>query len=517
MGTVISNLKARFGVDTTDFKKGLKDGEKATDDFKGAAGDTLNEFASMFGVNMTAVNAALSTANKSLSFMGQSFAGAAAGGNKLTIAMKFLKTALLATGLGAIVVVLGSIIAYFTKTGEGADKFAKILMQFKSVINNVIDRLAVFGKGLFEIMTGKFKAGWETMTGAFKDMGTEIIEDWKAAGALADQMDTLEDKEIALITSLEARKAKAAELRLLAKEEQDDQKKKLDLLNQAEKLIKSVYADQIDLEKERLAILREQLAIQTSDPTDEQRREIAEQEAKINGLLREQSVELKGLARERNTVAAAVKKEFEQFKSYSNLKLPQMLDPKVYANIKRSLEDLHHTFIQTKESMGALWDVLGKVGVNSGDALKEALKEISVATGVLLGNLTIGKAGLADFGQVIMSAFADLLTIMGTAMIAAGVAKLNFDAAMLVFGGAGGAIAAGIAAVAAGQAIKGSLKSAVSSGSTGKAQNDYTYDTRTSAANAFQLSFPKTITLVAKGGDLVGVLNVEARRRDAVT
>ena len=47
MGTVISNLKARFGVDSSDFKKGLKDGEKAVNDFKGAAGDSLNEFAAI--------------------------------------------------------------------------------------------------------------------------------------------------------------------------------------------------------------------------------------------------------------------------------------------------------------------------------------------------------------------------------------------------------------------------------------------------------------------------------------
>jgi len=54
MGTVITNLKAKFGVDSSDFKKGLKDGDKAVDDFKGAAGSKLDEFASMFSVNMYA-------------------------------------------------------------------------------------------------------------------------------------------------------------------------------------------------------------------------------------------------------------------------------------------------------------------------------------------------------------------------------------------------------------------------------------------------------------------------------
>ena len=55
MGTVISNLKAHFGVDTTDFKAGLKDGEKAMSDFKGAAGGQIDEFARLFGVNICLV------------------------------------------------------------------------------------------------------------------------------------------------------------------------------------------------------------------------------------------------------------------------------------------------------------------------------------------------------------------------------------------------------------------------------------------------------------------------------
>ena len=76
MGTVISNLKAKFGVDSSNFKKGLKDGEKAVADFKGAAGDQLNQFAQMFGVNMGAVSDAVGTAGKSLNFLAQSFKGA---------------------------------------------------------------------------------------------------------------------------------------------------------------------------------------------------------------------------------------------------------------------------------------------------------------------------------------------------------------------------------------------------------------------------------------------------------
>ena len=207
--------------------------------------------------------------------MASAFSGAAKGGNVLAISMKVLKTALIATGIGVIVVALGSLIAYFQKSGEGADRFAKILAQVKSVFNNVIERIMQLGEGLFDIFSGKFKEGWEKMRTAFKGIGEEIKEDWKAAGSLADAEDALEDREIALITSLEERRAKIAELRLQAKEETEDQKKKLSLLKEAEALTRSVYGDQISLEKERLRIMQDKLAISAKDPTDEQRKEIA--------------------------------------------------------------------------------------------------------------------------------------------------------------------------------------------------------------------------------------------------
>lgn len=565
MGTVISNLKARFGVDTSDFKKGLKDGEKATEDFKGAAGDQLEKFAEMFGVNMSGVTDALSTANKSLSFLGQSFKGAAKGGDILAISMKFLKFALVATGIGALVVILGSVIAYFTKSGEGADKFAKVLAQLKSVLNNVVERLVVFGKGIVDFISGKFAKGIEEMGSAFKGMGAEIKEDWKAAGALADAEDALEDREIALISSLEERRAKSAELRRLAKEETEDQKKKLSLLEEAKKVINSVYTDEISLEKERLRIMKAKLAIQTSDPTDEQRREIAEQEAKINGLYRERNVELKGLARETNTVAAAVKKEFEQFKSFSNIKMPQLLDKKIYDNINTSLKELHHTFVALKEVSSALFDVLGKIDISP--ALNAALENLSISMGEFFGSFIIGdkdfkerlrnekerlrimkeelavqsgdnadakrlqiieqEAKINDLlrerptlGKTIVGSFADLAVSVGKIIIAMAIAKAGIEKALLIPGAWPIALAAGVALVALGTALRGSMSAASASGGGGSAalsgSPGSTYDTRTSA-NAFQLSFPKTITLVAKGGDLVEVLNIENRRRNTVT
>jgi hypothetical protein len=514
MGTVISNLKARFGVDTTDFKKGLKDGDKSLDDFTGAAGSKLDEFASMFGVNMSAVNAAIGTAGKSLNTVGQSLVGMAKGGDKAAISMKLLKTALISTGLGAIVVVLGLIIAYFSKTGQGADKFAKILMQVKSVVNNVIERLAAFGKGLWEIMTGKFKQGWQDMTGAFKGIGNEIKEDWKAAGDLADREDALEDREIALISSLEERRAKMAELRRLAKEETEDQKEKLKLLNQAENIIKGVYSDEISLEKDRLAIMKEKLAIQTKDPTDEQRREVAEQEAKINGLLRAQSDELRGLLREKNAALKIVKEELalEEAKAkaqgikavdVSNLKFPD------FGNLQANLV----------APMQQVQQAVKSITIDIAETLESALEGVASSFAEIGGAMLGGAEGMRGWGtQLVGNAFGDMLISLGKVAIQTGISIEAIKVAFKTLGGVG-AIAAGIALIALGSAIKAKVSatfstSAQASGAGGSGSGGaFTYDTRKQQPVEIHIKGE----LVGQGSELKAVIDAVDIKRNMVT
>lgn len=515
MGSVISNLKARFNVDSTDFKKGLKDGEKAVDDFKDAAGSYIDEFATMFGVNMEAVRGALGSVTKSLNFLGQSFSGASKGADVLAVSMKVLKFALISTGIGAIVVALGSLIAYFTRSGEGADKFAKILDQVKSVINNVIERLAIFGKGLFEIATGKFKQGWETMRSAFQGIGDEIKEDWKAAGDLADRLDALEDREIALINSLEERRAKAAELRLAAKEETEDQRKRLNLLNEAEALYRTIYSDQIKLEEERLAIMRERLALQTKDPTDEQNRAIAEQQAKINSLKREEAEQLKGLNREKRTALEIVKQEAELEKKKAETIKSSAI---AVSNIK--IPDLAPAISQALAPIPKIQEAVKTVMVDVTSKVNEAFENMAIGFGEFIGSLASGDASLKDFGNVLAGTFADLAINVGKIAIGTGLAVLGIKKALATLNPIV-AIAAGVALVALGSAIKGALSNAASGAGSGGSASVSGGSSFGNSSAASVAATPITINLkgklVAEGKDLVYVLDQESTRRKATT
>lgn len=513
MGNVISNLKARFGVDTSDFKKGLKDGEKATNDFKGAAGNALDQFASLFGVSMGGVNDSINTANNSLKFLGSSFKAAADGGNKLTIGLKLLKFALAATGIGALIVLLGSVVAYFTKSGEGSDKLARILAQLKSVLDNVVDRMVAFGKGVADFVSGKFKKGIEEMGAAFKGMGAEIVEDWKASGQLADALDALDDKEISLIATLEERKQKVAELRLASKDLELTEQERLDKIIEAERLIMSVYGDQVSIEKERFRIMKETLAMASSDPTDDQRRELAEQEAKINSLLRAQAEELRSLSRERNTLAQATIKDFEaqkkadQANKMSGVQINGIsLDLKPVQNTARSIE----TILQE----------MNLVVVDVTSSINSAFEDVAVGMGEFFGSLASGDADLKDFGKMVAGTFADLAIHVGKIAIGAGFAVLGIKKALMSLNPYV-AIAAGIALVGLGFAVKGALSNAASGGGGGSmssaSSGAYTFDARSinTSPQAAKVQLAGEFTI--RGRDLVYVVDQENNRRKQST
>jgi len=138
-----------------------------------------------------------------------------------------------------------------------------------------------------------------------------------------------------------------------------------------------------------------------------------------------------------------------------------------------------------------------------------------------LGKLAIGNAKISDFGTMIASALAELCMTVGKAAISIGVTML---AVKLSFNNPLAAIAAGVALIAVGAAIKGALGSIGGAGGGGggasgvSSGNNFTYDnTKTNKPNAQPQTIHITGELVARGPDLVHVFNYEGRRKRVVT
>jgi uncharacterized protein YoxC len=106
-------------------------------------------------------------------------------------ALKVLKGALISTGIGAIVVALGSLVAYLTSTQRGIDKVDRALAGLKAGFDVIIDRLSSATGAFKALFSGDFtKAGIE-FAKVFKGIGEEIKNETQLAVQLEDRRQKL--------------------------------------------------------------------------------------------------------------------------------------------------------------------------------------------------------------------------------------------------------------------------------------------------------------------------------------
>jgi hypothetical protein len=84
---------------------------------------------------------------------------------------KTLRGAIVATGLGALVVIVGSLAAAFTRSEEGQNKFAKIMGVIGSVTGVLMDRIANLG----EAIIGAFENPKEAIMGFLNIIKNQVV------------------------------------------------------------------------------------------------------------------------------------------------------------------------------------------------------------------------------------------------------------------------------------------------------------------------------------------------------
>lgn len=134
----------------------------------------------------------------------------------LSAAMKVLKIAIISTGVGALVVALGSLVAYLTRTQKGTEALSKGFAQLKAAVDVILDRVAKFGESLFKVFSGDFKGAWDSLKATFSGFGEELVNETKQAGALRDELNKIEKEEAKLNARRAAEKVQIAELKRIA-------------------------------------------------------------------------------------------------------------------------------------------------------------------------------------------------------------------------------------------------------------------------------------------------------------
>jgi hypothetical protein len=211
-----------------------------------------------------------------------------------TISTRSFGAALIATGIGAFVVILGSLFAALTKTQEGMDFVAKSTAAVGTFVSKVIDAFANLGKQLVEnvvpafigfkdilvgILTLDFDQVREGVEGVSKaasnidsiniiKLGVDAAKAAKEAFQLQENLIALERAEADYGVTIAENEKKINELREASRDETLSFKEREDALKQAVQIEGEQLEQSVMFAKQRLEIIKAQNSLTESTEKD---------------------------------------------------------------------------------------------------------------------------------------------------------------------------------------------------------------------------------------------------------
>ena len=271
------------------------------------------------------------------------FKGLSGGLRTAVMGFKTLRGAIIATGLGALLIAVTSLVAYFTKTERGAKQLRVIMSTLGAVVGKLTDVVISLGENLFNIFTnpkealvsfakalreniinrftgmlellpalgkavgllfkgqfkeagkvaadavGKVTFGVESVTEVTKKAVTSVSNFTKGLGdaakegkRVADELNAVTLAERELITQRAEANKKIAEARLIADDLTKSTEERMAAIKLAAKLEEEVAEKELQTQKRKTAALQAQADISESDEAT--LNEIAENQARLSEL-----------------------------------------------------------------------------------------------------------------------------------------------------------------------------------------------------------------------------------------
>ncbi|HEY3403901.1 MAG TPA: hypothetical protein VGK59_10970 [Ohtaekwangia sp.] len=194
----------------------------------------------------------------------ESFGMARQGVGGLVSSMGVLKTAIISTGIGALIVVLGSLVTWMQKTDEGATAMSGAMNAASNVVDVFANRLINIGQTLKDHFTnpGKF----------FMELAEDIGEAAKEGWELAQVFDELDEKRRSMELVDATTQQQVEQLLLQAKNVEESYTKRISLLDQAGQIETQQHEAKLKYSQEMLAAIQRETDFQVKQGTvsDEQ-------------------------------------------------------------------------------------------------------------------------------------------------------------------------------------------------------------------------------------------------------
>lgn len=210
-----TSVGIKLVADLRNYQKNLSSAKKESKQFKKNVSQEMGDVK----------NSISQLARGDISALPGFFKAAATSAGGFSKGLHGIKAALIATGIGALLVgiglAIGAITQYFKGTEEGQIVFKKVMNNIKAYTEPVLQMFGKFGKALVHLFKGEFGAAWETAKGAIKETGEAI----QANKENVDELNTAEEKLIktrrANLVANKRLEAEVAEARLKANDEEN--------------------------------------------------------------------------------------------------------------------------------------------------------------------------------------------------------------------------------------------------------------------------------------------------------
>lgn len=187
--------------------------------------------------------------------------GKAIGGSKaFSASLGIMKTAIIGTGIGALVIALTSLVSWLTSTVKGADAVNKVLQGIKSVIQTVIKRLAALGEAIILLFKGEFKEAAKKAKEAVSGFGEEVRENYREGLALGERSNQQKKDAIALTYQETDAESRLDELRRTANDETKTYAERLAAVSEMKKIQNNLDAQKVAMATEAYDIAKKENA-----------------------------------------------------------------------------------------------------------------------------------------------------------------------------------------------------------------------------------------------------------------
>ncbi len=205
-----------------------------------------------------------------------------------------LRVAMLATGIGAIVVALGTLITALSTMQPIIDQVAKRWAQLGAVWGNIKDGIgALFG---------------------FNERTNQSMRDSiRIAGELADAQVRLDEARIESITILAELETEVSNLRRAAEDETNSHEERIEMMERAQEATREMMQIQIEQAEEERRIAEQRAGLARNERSDDEA--VQEARAEVIRLRGQEQMQLRQLTRRRQSIINQKRTETERIRS----------------------------------------------------------------------------------------------------------------------------------------------------------------------------------------------------------